>query len=189
MHRRAALQRMALMAGGLAIAPDLLAGIAARVASGEMPAQVTAERLALLGAMADTILPDTDVPGASAAGAHRFVVLAVEDCLKPVQRTAFWEGLTDFEQYCQQSHSHDFVSATPEKKAIALRTFIEAGKAKNELGEKRTRFWRTLKELTMQGYFTSEIGMTQALAYDPLPGSWIADMKIDENTKAWASYF
>jgi hypothetical protein len=50
-------------------------------------------------------------------------------------------------------------------------------------------FWRALKGLTLFGYFSSEIGMTQALAYDPIPGGWVPDLKIDANTKAWASMF
>ena len=48
---------------------------------------------------------------------------------------------------------------------------------------------QVLKELTLHGYFTSEIGATKALNYDPIPGVWIPDLPIDENTKAWTPMF
>jgi Gluconate 2-dehydrogenase subunit 3 len=186
MDRRAALQRMAMLTGGLALAPEMVAAMATRAANNDLPATATADRLVLLGELADTILPDTDTPGAKAAGAHKFIVLAVEECLKPNQRTIFWEGLEKFEADCVRTNGKSFVDCSKEQRATTLKALVEATKAAKTQGP---TFWRMLKELTMQGYFTSEIGMTQALAYDPIPGGWIPDMKIDSNTKAWASYF
>jgi hypothetical protein len=43
--------------------------------------------------------------------------------------------------------------------------------------------------LTLHGYFTSEIGATQALNYDPVPGGWVADMVINDQTNAWTPMF
>ena len=66
-----------------------------------------------------------------------------------------------------------------------MMTQLEAAPAKNG----QPQFFQLLKELTLHGYFTSEIGATQALNYDPVPGVWIPDLPIDENTKAWTSMF
>ncbi|HEX6924813.1 MAG TPA: gluconate 2-dehydrogenase subunit 3 family protein [Longimicrobiaceae bacterium] len=49
----------------------------------------------------------------------------------------------------------------------------------------RQSFFRTLKELVLVGYYTSEIGATQELRMNPL-GSWIADMPYSEVGRAWA---
>jgi hypothetical protein len=44
-----------------------------------------------------------------------------------------------------------------------------------------------LQELTVLGYFSSEIGATQALAYDPLPGAYRGCVDLAPGQKAWAT--
>lgn len=48
-------------------------------------------------------------------------------------------------------------------------------------------FFRTLKELTLLGYFTSEIGATQALDYKQVPGRYDPCIPYKEGEKAQAS--
>lgn len=50
-----------------------------------------------------------------------------------------------------------------------------------------TPFFTLVKELTILGYFSSEIGCTQALAYVPIPGSYQGVVKLKEGQKAWAT--
>ena len=79
MNRRESLQRIALVLGGVAIAPDLLAQA---IAGPSATRQNTPEdRLHILDEMAETILPTTDTPGAKAAKVGEFIVHAVEYCL------------------------------------------------------------------------------------------------------------
>lgn len=49
----------------------------------------------------------------------------------------------------------------------------------------RQAFFRTLKELVLVGYYTSEPGATQELRMHPM-GSWTADMPYSELGRAWA---
>ena len=44
-----------------------------------------------------------------------------------------------------------------------------------------------LRELTLLGYFTSEIGATQALAYDAVPGGYRGCLDLKPGQKAWAT--
>lgn len=53
--------------------------------------------------------------------------------------------------------------------------------------EKPLPFFRIMKELTLLGYFSSEIGATQALAYDPVPGKYDGCTTMKEGQKAWAT--
>jgi hypothetical protein len=46
-------------------------------------------------------------------------------------------------------------------------------------------FFRTLKELTVVGYYTSEIGARQELHVDPM-GAWRADVSYADIGRAWA---
>ncbi len=52
--------------------------------------------------------------------------------------------------------------------------------------KKDPNFFQLAKELTMLGYFTSEIGCKQALVYTPVPGKWEActDMKPGQKASA-----
>ena len=47
-------------------------------------------------------------------------------------------------------------------------------------------FFRILKDYTLTGYFLSEVGATQALAYERVPGGFKGDVPLAANQKAWA---
>jgi hypothetical protein len=44
-----------------------------------------------------------------------------------------------------------------------------------------------LKELTLLGFFTSEVGATQALRYLPVPGKYDGNVPYKKGDKAWAT--
>ena len=44
-----------------------------------------------------------------------------------------------------------------------------------------------LRELTVLGYFTSEVGATQALAYEAVPGGYRGCVDLKPGQKAWAT--
>ncbi len=47
-------------------------------------------------------------------------------------------------------------------------------------------YFRLMKELTLLGYFTSEIGCTQARRYIETPGRYEACIPYKKGDKAWA---
>ena len=46
--------------------------------------------------------------------------------------------------------------------------------------------FRQLKELTLAGYYTSEAGATQELRWEPAPGRFDPDVRMTDDTRAWA---
>lgn len=48
------------------------------------------------------------------------------------------------------------------------------------------RFFRMLKELTLTGYYTSKVGMTQELQWLPAPGRYDGDAPLSEIGRTWA---
>jgi Gluconate 2-dehydrogenase subunit 3 len=70
MNRREAVQRVALMMGGVLSAP-LMAGVMGQVINTGESLNITADQEALLAEVADIIIPTTDTPGAKAAGVLR----------------------------------------------------------------------------------------------------------------------
>ena len=47
-------------------------------------------------------------------------------------------------------------------------------------------FFNQMRQLTVTGYFISEIGATQALEYLPIPGQFLGDVPMKPGQKAWA---
>ncbi len=45
-------------------------------------------------------------------------------------------------------------------------------------------FWRLIKELTLLGYYTSEVGANASFIYEPIPGKYVAT-KIVPGQKAY----
>ena len=187
MLRREALKKVALLLGGISIAPELLAHA---LANGTATlAKFPADRLALLAEMADTILPDTDTPGAKAAKVHEFIAIVVQDCFPPEDREEFWKQLEATDLQCKTSQGAGFVQCAPAQRIAFFTELQAAAKKESDSRPGSNPFFYTLKNLTLGGYFSSEIGATQALAFDPIPGGWIPDMIIDAGTKAWTPMF
>lgn len=184
MDRRDAIKKSIVLAGGIIIAPELLAQAL------ENPAPylqaVPATRLALLAEMADTIIPETDTPGAKATKTEEFIVVVVEACLSPEQRDFFWQSLDIIEQQCMTINGRSYLDCTQDERHKLMRQLEAAAK---NASPGQPAFFTLLKSMTLHGYFTSEAGATLALNYDPIPGKWIADMPIDGDTKAWTPMF
>ncbi len=186
MQRRYAIKQIALLIGGVSIAPDILARALAK--GDETLFNIPTERLNLLAEMAETILPETDTPGAKAAKVQEYIAIIVEECFPPEKKEAFWRDLDHADAQCKTMHGRSFVDCDTVQRT-AFFNKLQDEIRDNPAFSQAPSFFTTLKDLTLNGYFTSEIGATQALAFDPIPGGWIADMEIDENTKAWTPMF
>lgn len=243
--RREALRRVGLLAGGALSATTIsavLAGCQGRAAGDPAYAfqALDADGQALTARLVDLIIPETDTPGARAAGAHEFIDKMLADWVKPDDRDRFMAGLADVDARAQQAHGSRFVDvdeagqvalltrldqeaygprppAEAEEKQEATTENAQAGtdamqrareRQTGQIGEADTGepggdaqaapppprppvasgppFFRTLKELTLAGYYTSEIGATQELRWSPNHGSYQADIPFSDVGRAWA---
>ena len=121
---------------------------------------------ALLAEVVETILPATDTPGAKAARVHVFVDLALARCAPAAGRAVVLAAL--------RALGADFLTGGPDARRADLARIDPAALA-------------LLQELTVLGYFSSEIGATQALAYDPVPGGYRGCIPLAPGQKAWAT--
>jgi hypothetical protein len=60
----------------------------------------------------------------------------------------------------------------------------EYSKSKKE--EAPNHYFTMIKQLTLLGFFTSEVGCTKALRYLPVPGKYVGDYPYMQGDKAWA---
>jgi Gluconate 2-dehydrogenase subunit 3 len=129
--------------------------------------------LSTLVVLVDLILPATDSPAASAADTHYFIDLALPACGSPAAQKTFRAGVAGMAG----------ISQMPAEKQVAA---LRAQAAKDMKLEYDASFFKILKDYTLTGYFLSEIGATQALAYERVPGGFWGDLPLKPDQKAWA---
>lgn len=146
----------------------------------------------MLGDLVDLIIPPTDSIGAKDAGVHHYVMLMVKDAISGKEQRNFMNGLEDLRTYCHDYFAVPYEQCSLEEKSKALRYFSQKGIQTGLMGKVRTKifgkpFFRMLKELTVEGYCTSEQGATGLLAYEYIPGRYNAVTTMNKNTKTWAT--
>src|SRR6187431_2051080 len=105
--RREALQRLSLLLGGV-LSTQLTAGLLGQVLNTGATLEVTPDQVKLLAEAADTIIPDTDTPGAKAVGAEQFIVRVLRDCYVREEQAQFYEGLAKLEAASRSAHGRGF---------------------------------------------------------------------------------
>lgn len=171
---------------------------------------------AFLDEVAETILPATDTPGAKDAGVGAFMTLFVSDCYTEAERTRFREGMERIATMAEADYGRPFEEMTPEERREMLQGAADEARDFNaqrmaEMEERREQsidiqssadtaadeqpeeaaeppmHWFTpIQQLTLFGFFTSEVGATQVLRYEPVPGEYIGDLDYD-GEPAWAT--
>ena len=194
--RREAIFRVSAMLGSVA-----LVGQSAMLAGCEI--QPTGDKAAsapnslfnqgditLLDEIADTILPETSTPGAKAAGVGPFIAMMVVDTYYEGDQQIVRDGLNSLQALCLRSYGAHFQIVT----AAQRLTLVERLDAEQHL-YMQTRedgapvhYFRMLKELTLLGYFTSEIGYTQAMRYTETPGRFDPCAPYSPGDKSWADH-
>ena len=173
--RRDAIQRLTLALGG-ALSTQLTAGLFGQVLNTGTSVEVSPGRVKLLAEAADTIIPDTDTPGAKAAGAEQFIVRVLRDCYVREEQAKFYDGLAKLDDASRKAHGRGFAELDKAQRTELMKQAAKGDKA----------FFLRLRELTIAGYFTSEIGATKALEYLPIPGRFEGDVAMQPGQKAWA---
>ena len=159
------------------MSPQLTAALMGQVTNTGASVDVSPVQAGLLVEVADAIIPTTDTPGAKAAGVEQFIVRVMRDCHPLAEQEAFYSGLAQLDADSRDAYDgKGFAELDQTGKHAAL---MEAKKAQ------RT-FFHQMRQLTIAGYFTSEIGATKALEYLPIPGQFRGDVPFKEGQKAWA---
>lgn len=183
MTRREALLKMAVALGATVAGPRLLA---AAFQPGP-PVGFSPADLALLDEIGDTIIPPTHVPGAKAAGIGAFMAMMINDCYEADDQAVFKAGLAKLPADYAAKYGEPFLTGQPTNRTAFLNELDREQRAHGARIRKERReaglpenggaphYFRLMKELTLLGYFTSEIGSTQAMRYLEVPGRFDGD--------------
>jgi hypothetical protein len=123
-------------------------------------------QLALVGGIADTILPRTDSPSATDVKVPAFVNVMVADNYSDTERTSFVAGLDAIVAHVKARGSGAFSELDAAGRGAAVES-IEA--ITDRRSEPARTYWR-LKDLVVYGYFTSEPVMKGVLKNEVMPG-------------------
>ena len=183
MERRAAIKNALMLLGGTMFMPDVLRAWESPSIINQSFWVSVADEI-LVAELADIIIPTTDTPGAKAAGVGQFLVKFVADCIPTNQQELFRKGLVEVERISQSVAGKSFVDATVEQR-IKIVTDLEASALKEDKRLDEKSFYFMFKRLTFMAYFTSEIGCTQALRYEPIPGRYDGAYPYKKGEKAF----
>jgi len=189
MNRRDAILRVAGLMGASLTAP-LMMGLANLEKLNPLSASdysINEDHQKMIETIAELIIPETTTPGAKAAQVPEFIVMMIEECYPKQDKQRFYTGLDNLNETAKTALGKNFLENPA---AEQLKLLLNEEKLKGELtsneSDKQVPFIVMMKELTLFGYFTSEIGCTKANVYVPVPGRFDACMTIPKDQKAWA---
>ncbi|WP_266202707.1 gluconate 2-dehydrogenase subunit 3 family protein [Pontibacter kalidii] len=187
MNRREALGAVGWILGGALISADLLVSCTAKpVKYNDLFDQ---EQVAFLNEVGETILPETSTPGAKAADVGGLMAVMVQDCYTKEDQQVFLDGIKKIDEASEDKFGNKFMELTPQQRTELL-TALDA-EAKKYQAEKKpedpNHYFRMMRELTLFGFFTSEVGATQALRYVETPGRYDGCVPYKKGDRAWAT--
>jgi gluconate 2-dehydrogenase gamma chain len=222
------LDRRRLLQAGLAgLIAFAAIGSGGRALAAIAPAgAVPAGTLVFIRAYADTMIPDTDTPGAVKAGAPDIVVRFLTASLKPVEFAGMMAGIDRIAAILRERGGASFDTLPVARRTELLAAFdaeilappklpppapalatksaqpptppgasktIEAQQvpappqAKVPAAVDYQSSYRRLRGLVLFGYYTSEIGGSQELRYELVPGRYDADIPYDPKERAYSN--
>ena len=209
MERREAVKYISILLGGAVIGADaFLTGCKSKTGGIH---DWSTDDVAYLNEIGETILPQTSTPGAKAANVGQFMTVMVNDCYEESDQKVFRDGMDKLNDAAKKNYSNNFMKLSPQQRHDLLvqldKEAKDYQKKVNEFNDKENQkekdelakgnlkyvkqhmsphYFSMLKQLTLLGYFTSQVGMTQALRYNPVPGRYDGCVPYKKGDKAWA---
>jgi len=189
--RRQALRRVGALLGGVISAPTVagvLSGCERLTGPNWTPQTLTPAQNRMVDTISEIIIPTTDTPGASAANVNRFIDAMVGESYRPDDRDRFLQGLKALDARCKDDYGAPFAECTVEQQRALVGELDDEtfGPDAPEFDRDAPPFFRMMKELVIIGYYTSEIGATEELKTNIVPGRYDGDVAYDEVGRAWA---
>ncbi|MEY4501575.1 MAG: hypothetical protein RIS52_1465 [Pseudomonadota bacterium] len=134
---------------------------------------------ALVTALADTLIPRTDTPGAVQVGVPAKFDALLRDWANASHRAAHIAALAAIDSAAMGKLGKPFALLS----VAARTTFLKAYDAEHFASNAD---YAKLKDLLVSLYYFSEPGATVELRYEHSPGAWEASIPLTPATRAWA---
>ena len=142
------------------------------------------EHMKVLHDICAVVLPKTDTPSAAELDVHGFLDHQLSVCYDKEQQQ---QALDIVEKVNSQSKGHftkEFIALSDSEQKNIL-VALEAEQLGFSTQDKQA--FKTLKSLLVFGFFTTEIGATQALNYQAVPGGFKGSVSYSSLKKSWGS--
>ena len=191
MKRRDALSHLTFITGGSLVASHtFMAGCTPDTPLEAQTGLLNGQQIALLDEIGDVILPTTpSSPGAKAARIGEYMNVMVSDCFSELDQEIFMDGLVKLAKSCDEKYGKDFMQLDDGEKQEFVLMLEEENRNYREIkrtGDPERHYYGLIKGMTMRGYFSSEIGATQALNHVAVPGRWDACIPLEPGQKAYS---
>jgi len=193
--RRDALKRIGYFTGS-ALSASLVSGVLAgcRAKPPEpdfVPETLNAHQYKLVTTLADIIIPATDTPGASGAGVPAFIDKMLTSWYLEEDKDTILTGLGILENETLVQFEVPFVDASPKQQHALVEQMAQQAFPNSDANDddalppELPKLFREFKQLTVVGYYTSEVGASEELRIQPM-GAYLADIPYDEVGRAWS---
>lgn len=189
MNRREAISQVSWILGGTIIGSSLFLDLGINTAMAQQPLFFDPKTIDLLNEIGETILPKTKTPGAKEAQVGQFMDIMVKDCYTKEHQLIFQEGIKLLEAESKATSGKSFMESSQQERTKLLIKLDAEQKAYTEKKKPKDppHYFRMMKELTLLGFFTSEVGSTKALRYVETPGRFDGDVPYKKGDRAWAN--
>lgn len=197
MNRREAIRKSTLLLGGALSASTIAAvmsGCKAPMDPDWTPSTMTRDQAEIVAEVCERIIPATDTPGAKDALVHRYIDEFLTNIASPEEREVFTKGLQNLQDrsFLKLSDADKDTMLSEMQGSASGPSDIEVGEDLANEGEANinrevaNQFFQGMKQLTITGFFSSEVGAKQVLRYDPIPGEFNGCIDYQEGDVVWA---
>ncbi len=190
MTRREAIAQVALLTGAAVTGSEaFLTGCTSPAEPAYVGLLTEHDRVRFMNEVAETILPATErSPGAKAARVGEFMNVMVTECYDQEEQLIFLTGIDQLKAASLARYDKDFLGLTPEQRHVLLLELEAEVKARKvtETADSPPHYYQLMKQLTLVGFLTSEIGMTKAMRHAPIPGRFDPCVPVNPGDKVWS---
>jgi hypothetical protein len=143
---------------------------------------------AMVTTISELIIPQTTTPGAKAARVNEFIDLILTEWYDEEEKSTFLTGLTDVDARAHDLFGKDFVECGEKSQLEILQALdddVAASRVERRRGSMRRRppehnFFFMMKQLTLIGYYTSQVGFEQELHGEIIPARHAGCVPLEE---------
>ena len=176
-----ALDRRHMLEGGAGLIGLSALPSGALAAAAKKPPVLDAAGMALVTAVADTLIPRTDTPGAAQVKVPATFDALMRDWANPAHRAAHLAALKAIDADARAKAGKPFALLAAAQRKATLKAYDAAH-------FNADADYTKLKDLLISLYYITEVGSTKELRYEHVPGAWEASNPLTKDTRAWGGW-
>lgn len=171
MNRRELIKNIAFVSGGLFIGSSFLFSSCKNENAGSQT--ISTDLLAILNEVAETIIPETDTPGAKTTKVAEFINKIFQDIYTDQEQNDFIAALKMINDKAKEKMGDEFIKLSSPKRAELI----------NSIKNPKDKGFLAVYQMVLYSYLTSEKGMQASFRYLPVPGKQIGDFPYKKGDK------